>query len=309
MKRQHRRSETALRLLAATMLVCALSVFASGQDDLFPPDNKDIDEIAQMLDRVEYYATECSRYSCPKLDCFTARKSYEGLFQIRYNSQLLAFWISKTPGFERSTSAQKRYEKVRSLFRRLDRLIGDSANSRNFSNCLVKLGPACGDLIVAPKLPDRYDDFVLPYAKVTFPDGGEPSEGTAEHPDFWAAGVAVYWDAVNRSRVFLSLFPFPEPEESRIETDKRIYGAKQEAAIQYYVSRCCTTRLKLFVTRAGAGPTSRGAREDNPETWKKEISRFETFNIRVPARSGEYELRLYDPEARKVIAFAPFSVR
>lgn len=309
MHSSYRIRDLLLRLMVAVVLSFGIPELASAQDDYLPPDNEDIDEVAQMLDRVEYYSTECGRYTCPLLDCFTARKAYEDLFHLRRNSRFLAFWLSKIPQFEESDQAKARYQKVAAIFRRLDSLLGGSTSSKNMSNCLLKLRPACGDLTAEPKLSDRYGDFIMPYARVTFPEGEEPSKGTAENPDLWKAGIEVYTDAVKRSRIFLAAFPFPQLEESWIELDRRAFKTKEESEVRYYISRCCTTQLRFVITRPGARPLDQGEKGDNSGIRKKEITRFDSITVRMPARSGEYELRLYDPETRSVIAFAAFTVR
>jgi hypothetical protein len=299
-----------LGFVTAALLVLPLSITVYAQEDYLPYDNADVDEVAQMLDRVEFYASECSRFSCPKMDCWGARKLFLGLYNLREFTQLYAFWISRMPQFKTDQFVRVRYQKTADLFGRLNTLLNQSGNPTggkgSFSNCVLKLRSACGDLTEPPQ-PNPYLSYYLERL-VTFPTGAEPSRGTAKYPDIWPSGLNASLPVILQSRVFLAAFPVPERQESWIETSRLSYRQSEKVELRYSIASCRTSGLRLDLVGVGRDPVFSGDAEDNKETWLSKLVGSDAITITAPRRTGDYELRIYDPDAREIVATTSLSI-
>ena len=319
-----------LPLISVALMLAVSAPIVLAQDEYLPPDDLDIEPVAQMLDRVEFFARECTRYKCPKLDCNTAGELHRQLYVLRKEAQLYAFWFSKTPEFSRVERAKTRYQKVTAIFRRLDGLLRQGAvqhgGASSFANCLLKLSPACGKLLDNPERDgitsalliggkrglarDRARErrYIPDYEQVKFTSSGEPLDGTANHPEVWRRGVDVYLQALKRNSFFLATFPVPERDEMWVEISKRSFYPSEKISVRYSTNRCCGNRLML---QFFSGDRMRDYLPLKLDRREREIDRpdSETAVIIAPETPGEYELRLSDPDIPNDFAFAEFEVR
>ncbi len=331
-----------LLLISVSILLAAFSSITFAQDEYLPPDDLDIEEITQMVGRVKFYAGQCTRYKCPKLDCNSASEIHRKLYLLRRETQLYAFWISKTPDYQRVERAKARYAKVTVLFRLLNALLRqggarvdellwqDDVRSpvvASFANCLLKLTPACGDLLKDPEREEftaiflmsnpefareKVDVFkyrhLLDYEQVKFTSSGEPSEGTANHPEAWRAGVENYLRKLRKDSLFLATFPILETDELWVELERRYFLPKEKIEVRYSTTSCCSETLKLTVV-SGDRTISYLTLKPDRSKWHYERREPETAAIAAPETAGEYELRLFDPEKPNDFVYTQFEVQ
>ncbi|QQS39942.1 MAG: hypothetical protein IPM63_11240 [Acidobacteriota bacterium] len=296
-----------MKRLVKVLLPFVLAISVSGQTDLIPENDSDLEMLDDSLQKFEAQVFQCKSVSCPDLKCEVANSIWDSVSNGRDWLKLYAFWISRLSDFRSNSRAQERYSKASSIVERMTALVGngefDRSNSSALNSCIFKLEPSCGEMWSIRKRfasPTRCSSF---YCKVVFPSSGEPSEGTASQPERWREALEYLSSRIPRSMLSPPGLSFEQDFWIEYAPGRAMAGISHDATVS--VSRCDPKGQELTLVPANIPRT--GPVRPDQRLFSKQFETGGEQDLRfvAPYFPGAVEFRLQDLRTGYQLAFAP----